>query len=177
YFSTGKSLGIEPLAIDKFDIEHASNDFKGTLYSKCLYDGITPDIIDLYSLSKGDNQFVLTDIDGKVINDSSVYFKENLTEKDKYLTYTGDNRGLTKIINKNLQDGIAKNKLLIFKDSYANAIIPFLVNHFDEISVVDLRYLNKSLEETINFDDYGKILFLYNTDSFATQKLFSKLFS
>lgn len=57
-------------------------------------------------------------------------------------------------------------KLLIFKDSYANCLIPFLVPYFRQILVVDPRYYYGDVEALIQENQIGSILFLYNGNTF-----------
>ncbi len=50
-------------------------------------------------------------------------------------------------------------KLLIIKDSYGNALAPFMVEGFEEIYVVDGRKYTKNLKETINEFGITDVLF------------------
>lgn len=52
------------------------------------------------------------------------------------------------------------------KDSYANSFIPFLLNHFSEIDVVDLRYYEEDLALFVNGHDIHDMLLLYNANTF-----------
>ncbi|MEE6451091.1 DHHW family protein [Gottfriedia acidiceleris] len=58
---------------------------------------------------------------------------------NRYVTYMGGDHPETAIYN----DKVKNRKLLIIKDSYANASIQFFVNHYKETRVLDLRYYNK----------------------------------
>ena len=48
YQASGDVLGFTPLSASAFEVERASDQFLGTLYSKTLYNGIGKDSIDLY---------------------------------------------------------------------------------------------------------------------------------
>ena len=50
-------------------------------------------------------------------------------------------------------------KLLIVKDSYGNALAPFMVEGFEEIYIVDARKYTKNLKETINEFGITDVLF------------------
>jgi len=167
YASTIKKMGFSPINIDKFNIEHASSDFKGSLYSKALYDGIQADNIDFYDYSKGTKVTsvqVNNGIETKVYN--SVYFRDFLEKKDKYSAFLGSNQPLVKIET----DLPEERRLLIFKDSYANCYVPFLAQHYSEISLVDLRYVNGGIDNLIDLNEYDQILFLYNASNFSTEE-------
>ncbi|MGN1089876.1 MAG: DHHW family protein, partial [Huintestinicola sp.] len=48
YTAAGKKMGYTPYDESHYDISHAGENFKGTFYSKVLYEGITPDTLDLW---------------------------------------------------------------------------------------------------------------------------------
>ncbi|MNJ72131.1 hypothetical protein D3C77_687500 [compost metagenome] len=52
------------------------------------------------------------------------------------------------------------------KDSYANSLIPFLLKHFSEIDVVDLRYYEEDLASFVNEQGIQDMLLLYNANTF-----------
>ncbi len=68
--------------------------------------------------------------------------------------------------NLNAQPGHT-SRVLVLKDSYGNCFSPFLTYQYDEVYVVDPRYIAKlsELTEKVSFDD---ILVLYNFMSFAS---------
>jgi hypothetical protein len=167
YKKASKQLGFDPVDIGEFDIEHASSDFKGTLYSKCLYDGVDSDIIDIYSRKNEVNVTDVTLNDGiKEEHSDSIYFKDFLETNDKYCVFLGSNRAYTNI-KTDCKNG---KKILVIKDSYANSFIPFLTQHYSEIAVIDLRYIKTSITDFVNPDDYNQTLFLYNASTFADDK-------
>lgn len=160
-------LGQKPVPIEEFYISHSSSDFRGTFYSKCLYNKTEADIIDIFNCINGAE---VTDV---VCNDgvsetyyNSIYFMDNLDKKDKYCVFMGENRAYTNI-KTNANNG---KKLLVIKDSYANSFIPFLTQHYSEIAVIDLRYVKTSIRDFVDPDDYEQTLFLYNASTFAEDK-------
>lgn len=158
YFASAKPLGFAHNEIDKFNVEHASHDFKGTLYSKTLYEKCTPDTIDLYHLSTGEPQVTVTVQSGQKSSEhQSIFFRNYLDKKDKYNTFLGQNEPCVSVkTNVNNQ-----KKLLIIKDSYAHSMVQFYMYHYSEITLIDLRYVNK-LSNYVSVDDYDQILFVYN---------------
>lgn len=167
YKTSIRQLGDIAVEPDRFDIEHVSSNFKGTFYSKCLYDKTAADVIDIFSCKNGAE---ITDV---ICNDGvsethydSIYFMDYLGKKDKYCVFMGENRAYTNI-KTNADNG---KKLLVIKDSYANSFIPFLTQHYSEIAVIDLRYVKTSIRDFVNPDDYEQTLFLYNASTFAEDK-------
>lgn len=51
-------------------------------------------------------------------------------------------------------------KLAVIKDSYANTVIPFLTNHYDEIHVIDPRNSNFNAVDIITENGIDEVLFL-----------------
>ena len=58
-------------------------------------------------------------------------------------------------------------KLLVFKDSYANSFVPFLIPYYSEIFMVDPRYYTDDVYSLISENGIDQILFLYNANTFA----------
>lgn len=166
YAAAGKKMGYIAEPEGAYDIEHAAADFRGTFYSKVLYDGIEPDTMDYYHLVNGSSvmEVLVTSEYGKdPVSYNSMYFREYLDVKDKYSSFLGTNQPIVTI--KTDSDG---GKLLIFKDSYAHCYAPFLTENYSEITILDMRYIKMSYRELVNVEDYDQVLFLYNASSFAT---------
>lgn len=161
YYDATKAMGFKPSELGEFDIEHASDSFRGTLYSKTLDDGVTPDVIDYYHL-RGESGVTLTI--GENTYDS-LYFRDFLKVKDKYSSYLGSNSPQMEITT-----GADGPSLLIFKDSYAHCMIPFLTAHFSRITVLDMRYIRDGISNHVNVDDYDSVLFVYNAITFSQDR-------
>ena len=172
YSSTAYDMGFTPVSWDNYNIEHASSDFKGTLYSKTLYDGVDSDILDIYYTTLGTDITSVEVYTGKGTETyDSYYFREFLEKKDKYSVFGGQNQPVI-TIKTNAQN---ENKLLVIKDSYANSYIPFLAQHYSEITMLDMRYIDVPYNEIIDTNDYNQVLFLYNYSTFAQDKNIRKL--
>ena len=85
YAALSKTLGYNSIGYDKFNVEHASNEFLGTVYSKLLTNADMADSIDLYYYAAKD---VITSVEvfngGETEVYDSIFFREHLEEKDKY---------------------------------------------------------------------------------------------
>lgn len=173
YTAAGKQMCYTPSDIDMYDIEHASDSFLGSLYSKALYDGVEKDTIDIYHRTDGDNvtEVLVTSEFGKEpASYDSMYFRNYLDVKDKYSTFLGTNQPIVTIRTES--NG---GKLLMFKDSYAHCYVPFLTEHYSEITLVDMRYIQMSYKQLINPEDYDQVMFLYNASSFMSDINLRKL--
>lgn len=131
-------------------------DFYGTYYSKSKLYNAKSDTIIYYDM---DNLSMT--IEDKVYK--GIYNKESIYKRDKYELFLNGNNNKTIIKN---SDKIVKGKkLLVFKDSFANTILPFIANHYEETHVIDLRHYNYSISDYIKENDFDRILILYSLQS------------
>ena len=167
-------MGFNHIPLSQFDIEHASDEFLGTLYSKVLYNGVKEDTMDYYHYNDGAKvTSVVVDNGVKKETYDSLYFRDFLNKKDKYSSFTGSNMpSIT--INTN---AISDKKLLLIKDSYAHCFVPFLAQHYSQIEMVDLRYINNYLDKIEDIESYDQVMILYNASNFASDKNIIKLTS
>lgn len=173
YTAAAKKMGFTPLTEDNYDIDHASGEFKGTFYSKVLYEGIEPDSLDIWLPSDGGAEpeiEIYSSFGEEPTVHKGMYFREYLEVKDKYSTFFGTNQPMITV-----RTGNEGGRLLIFKDSYAHCFVPFLTEHYSEITMVDLRYIQLSYKELIDVSDYDQVLFLYNASTFMTDQNIKKL--
>ncbi|WP_334075732.1 MULTISPECIES: DHHW family protein [Paenibacillus] len=63
-------------------------------------------------------------------------------------------------IQTDLHDG---RKIAVIKDSYGNALIPFLIPHFESIYYIDPRFYTGSLTEFVKEHEITDVLFLNNS--------------
>lgn len=172
YQAAAKSLNYSAYGLNSFNIETASRDFRGTLYSKTLDDGITPDIMEYYYLSSGEPTVKMTSRNDREVNVyDSLYVREYLDQKDKYSSYTGSNVPLL-TIETSIDNG---KSLLLIKDSYAHSLAPFLSKHYSKITMVDMRYINMGLNGLIDMDEFTEVMFMYNVIGFSEDKNLPKL--
>jgi hypothetical protein len=53
-------------------------------------------------------------------------------------------------------------KILIIKDSYGNAFAPFLCAHYEDVYIVDYRYLKYNIKSIMKKFDINNIIFAHN---------------
>lgn len=160
YLELCKQMGLTPQSKEDFDIRQVTDEFYGSLYSKSGFRHLQPDRIELY-LPKEPESYTVTYVDEEESVDT-LYAMEQLQKKDKYAVFLNGNYALIHIETAH-PDG---KKLLVVKDSYANSFIPFLLKHFSEIDVVDLRYYEGDLAAFVNEHEIDDMLLLYNANTF-----------
>lgn len=155
------SLGIED-PTENYEIYPVTHSFQGTLTSKSGYDK-GKDTIEIYVPQGVNNECVVNFADDQR-KSASVYQSEALKTKDKYEVFFGGNQSRIDISMPVEQEG----NLLIFKDSYANCFIPFLIPYYRNITVIDPRYYYEDVGRLISDNNITDILFLYNVNTFLT---------
>ncbi|MDY5435238.1 DHHW family protein [Peptostreptococcus porci] len=163
YVEYCKALNLEPINENILERNLASDSFKGSLYYKNGAEIGFPDELYLY-LNKNEDKPVLVKYYDDLKKVPSLYDVSKLQGRDPYEVFTGGNHTQIKI-RTNID---TKRKLLVVKDSYANAMLPFLVNNFSEITIVDLRYFTGSLQDVIQNNELTDVLFLNNINTFNT---------
>lgn len=134
YVALAEDLGYTPYPRDDFSLEAVSHEFWGTTDAAAGIIGIAPDKIDLWRFS-GDEALRLIK-DGEAAEFSGLYDREKLTTRDGYAVFLGGNAGITEI---DLGENDTRPMLLVIKDSFANALLPFLARHY-RITAIDPRY-------------------------------------
>lgn len=153
------ALGIEK-PTQEYKIYPVTHSFQGTLASKSGYDKAL-DTIEIY-IPQGVNTECVVNFTDEGKKTASVYESAALENKDKYEVFFGGNH--TRIdISTPMEE---KKNLLLFKDSYANCFIPFLVPYYRNIIVIDPRYFYDDIESLISDNEITDVLFLYNVNTF-----------
>jgi hypothetical protein len=62
------------------------------------------------------------------------------------------------------------SKLLVVRDSYADALAPFLAQNFSEVHLLDLRYYRASVARYAADNGIDQILVLYSVPNFVTDQ-------
>ena len=144
---------------EKYDTYVVSEQFEGTLASKSGIHNVR-DTIEI-RVPKTDIEYYVYYADSGE-SAGSMYQRSYLDTKDQYAVFFGGNHALVQI--RTTAD--TGRRLLVFKDSYANAVMQFLYPYFDEIIMVDPRYYYDSLKPVMNQYGVTDVLYLYNADTF-----------
>ena len=95
---------------------------------------------------------------------------DRLENKDKYEVFFGGNYEKVDIVNEG-SGSKAKPRLLIVKDSYANSLVPFILDDFSLITMVDTRYFRESVKDLALDGEYDQVLVLYSVSNFSEEKM------
>ena len=150
-----EKAGMEKVDLEDYESKVVAEDFYGTLYSESGAWWIEPDQIRIY----------VPDADKTVISNftgneetGKLYNYEKLTGKNKYAFFLGGNQPLCIVKS----EGNTNQRLLLIRDSYADALVPFLSERFEEIHLFDLRYNRLSIQKYVEENKIDQIVVLYS---------------
>ena len=161
-----KEKGIQPNPIEGFQTMEVPG-FLGTFVSSSNNNAAltaNPDTVVAY-VPNGTNAMTMhytngSVVDWFVINDVSGYAKSEL-----YATFVGGDRPFSYAHNPNITDGSA---VMVVKDSYGNAFIPFLIDHYEYVYWVDARYTKNTISQMVadyNIQDVIYQVQIYNSST------------
>ncbi|MGI6094885.1 MAG: DHHW family protein [Lachnospiraceae bacterium] len=146
----------------EYNIYTVADDFQGTLASKSGYHG-SKDRVQIYEPKNVNPDYiVLYTEEGE--KTTSIYSSDALKEQDKYTVFFGGNHARIEISTTQKE----QKNLLLFKDSYANCFVQFLLPYYQNIVIVDPRYFYDDVDSIIENYAITDVLFLYNADTFLS---------
>ena len=157
YTSYCAAAGFEPVPLDQFETGTYEN-FLGTMYtytaqypqSEALREN--PDTLTYYLPVVETHARYYSDTtlsDGIPI--SVVYTKLDESVSNKYLCFIGGDTPVC-IIETAVEDGPV---CMVIKESYGNALVPFLTSHYSKIVVIDPREFNQEGLPTLDLPQFA----------------------
>ncbi|MBR3588263.1 MAG: hypothetical protein IKL16_01735 [Clostridia bacterium] len=156
YLAFCEASGNEPVPIDELETGKIK-DFVGSLYNASNADVLkkNPDYVEYFKTR--------VDVDAQVYSDSrmqngqKVFVVARAVNSDnKYLAFIGGDQPLERIVTSN-KNG---KKILVIKESYGNALVPFLCDNYEEVYVVDPRKTNFDLSSFVENQSIGEVLMI-----------------
>lgn len=144
--------------LSTYEVYTVSKTFEGTLSSKSGSHAAR-DTVEIY-VPQTNIDYYVSYPDGTDIG--SFYNRAALDQKDHYTVFFGGNHSRVDITT----TADTGRSLLIFKDSYANCLVPLLYPYFDHITMVDPRYYYDNIDLVIRSEAITDVLYLYNLDTF-----------
>ncbi|MCC6093599.1 MAG: hypothetical protein LIV24_01010 [Eubacterium sp.] len=158
-----KSKGIQAHAVSDLT-EKDYPGFIGTYYSLSNQSaalGNNPDTVQTWTPA-GTNELTCNDQNGNtftypIVADASSYSSEN-----KYLAFIGGDQPYEEIHNPAITDG---SSCVILKESFGNCFVPWLVDHYQNIYVIDYRYYSGNLTQFVSDHQVSDVIFINNTEA------------
>lgn len=168
YTAFAETLGMDYHPIEDYT-EKVKEGFVGSLY------GYTNDIT-LANAPEQFHYFLPPDVtysvqtyyyDTLASKGSGALFHEYVEGANCYGMFLGADAIHTKVTT-STNNG---RKIVVFKESYGNAFVPFLVNNFEEIYVIDIRYFGTNAVDYIKKIGATDVLFINNCFAANTSSL------
>ncbi|MCD7758056.1 MAG: hypothetical protein LUH45_07785 [Clostridiales bacterium] len=178
YTAFAEAAGKEAASLDDYQA-YTFEGFTGSFYRETESAAMlsNPDTVYAYGPT-ATNSILLTLDDGSQLSHSIISDGDTLSASNKYLSFIGGDNPFSVIENPEITDGSA---VMVIKESYGNCFVPFLVENYQYVYVVDYRYIGDvdsrtlpELAEDYNVDD---VVFVHSIsvtrDSSAVKKLTS----
>ncbi len=161
--------GISATPIDEYETMEFT-DFLGSFYSSSnqassLRDH--PDTVVAY-IPKSTNDMVFCNTDGVEYEWNIIYDVSNWESSTKYSTFAAGDNYFGQIHNPTMSDGSA---CVVIKESFGNAFIPFLTDHYEYVYIVDYRYFhnyyqyNNSVCALVEDKGINDVIFINNVEA------------
>ena len=154
----------------EYELLKVCGDFQGTLAS---ISGVHRVKDEIYIAAPKDraSEPVIVRVDGEEGVRTSVYSMEGLRSSDPYTVFMGGNYGRFTVTT--AESG--KGKLLVFKDSYFNCLLPMLLENYSEITVVDPRYFDGDPRLLLLSMKDADVLVCYSRATFLSDQSLGRL--
>ena len=160
-----KAMGQTPHDLSEYQ-EMDFGGFLGSYYQSSLNVGLraNPDVINAFvPITCNTMTFTETDgttLDWPIINDVSGY-----SEGQKYSTFAAGDNPYSVIHNPNVTNG---RSAVVIKESYGNAVIPFLTDYYQDLYWFDYRYYNGSITQFIEENGIDDLIFINATEPISS---------
>lgn len=165
--------GVEPIGPEARESVTFDN-FLGTLYRDSGEDPalLPADEIIAYYPKSTEASMLITSSEGGRYSQPIIADVTKYSPVNKYATFAGGDNPITEFTNPNVTDG---SVLIIIKESFGNAMLPFLVDHYSKIYEVDYRYWKGNLIDLAKEVGADDMLFANNFMMISSKSNIGKL--
>lgn len=148
--------GIAPIPISSYETR-TYDGFLGSLYGLCENPTAmteNPDQVIAYR-PRSTNRMTIYQRNGEVLEWNIITNVDSWSASGKYNTFIGGDNPYSEIHNPVKSDGSA---CVVVKNSFGCAFVPFLVDHYEYVYVVDFRYFDKWSESYNDGMTFGELI-------------------
>lgn len=177
YVEFCKARGFEPVALDQFDRADYAG-YLGSFYTATNSAALAanPDTVEAY-IPRADVNLSFTQTDGQTVESWPLIADgEQYDTTSKYIAYCAGDQPYEEIVNNDMAEGPS---IVVVKESFGNCFLPFLVNHYKTVYVVDYRYYDGTVTDLVNSTGATDVLLLNNISMTRNEGLidsFSNIF-
>lgn len=172
YVEFCKAKGVEPVALDQFDKKEYPG-FLGSFYRDYPNSDMenSPDTVEAY-VPKADTSMSYTTAEGETYEQPVIADGEGYDSEWLYLIFCAGDQPYEVITNSGLTDG---SSCVVVKESFGNAFIPYLVNHYQTIYTVDYRYYQGNIADLVREKGAKDLIFVNNISMTRNEELVNSL--
>lgn len=175
YLAFCQEKGIEPTPLEDYK-QYKFDGFLGTFYANAKQPAAmknNPDYVEAF-VPIGTNREDVYDGNGNYVDWYSIVYSgaDKYDAANKYLAFMGGDHPLTEIHNPNISDG---SSIVVIKESYGNAFVPFLVDSYEYVYVIDYRQWNGNLADFVTQKGIDDVLFLNVVSNTSTAQRLKEL--
>lgn len=173
YCEYTKAAGIKTASLKDFN-ERKFDNFVGAFYNDSEKNPAlekNPDTVYAYD-PKGNVKLTFTNHDGKQVKWNVVTDVSGWSRGSKYNAFIGGDNPYTHIVNPAITDG---SSCVVVKESFGNAMVPFLTENYGEIHVIDYRYWDGNISEFVEENGVDDVIFVNNISATRNNSLVNKL--
>ncbi len=154
YTKFAETRGFTPTALSQFSSKTIRTDYSGS-YASYLKDySVTMDTLTFYYPTKDHKMTITyTPTDAKSVGSTTATYSTCIISgifKSYNALLSGDRPMVTINVPANSKaNGGSGKSILVLKDSYGSALVPYLCEHYENIVAVDPRYYSYSFSQTI----------------------------
>ncbi len=158
--SDNEAVNLDELETGKIE------DFVGSLYKASNASVLkkNPDYVEYFKTR--------VDVEANVYQDSTLtngqkvfVVARKVNSDNKYLAFIGGDQPLEKIVTSN-KNG---KKILVIKESYGNALVPFICDNYEQVYVVDPRKTEFNLPKFVEEQNIGEVLMINYTFAMSNE--------
>ena len=173
YTAFCRTKGIEPYTLEEREKKEFDG-FLGTMYQNNGKDKnlLPADTVEAFLPVSANATMKFTNTEGTTYDWPIVKDVSEWSSGAKYNTFAGSDNPITEFTNPDVADG---SVLIVVKESFGNALLPYLVDHYSKIYEIDYRYWKGDLvsfAEEVGADD---LLFANNIMMTSTSLLVGNL--
>lgn len=145
---------------------YTKNEYEGFIGSFYRYSGESetlknnPDTVATYTPTC--NNMTYVDANGNELNGLVVSDPTDYSAANKYLCFICGDQPYAYIENPNITDN---SSCVVIKESYGNAFVPFLVNSYNKVYVVDYRYYTGNLINLVKENNIQDVIYINNANA------------
>lgn len=168
YLEISETMGFSPLVFDELNTEVLIENWRGSDFSKKN----TATAVDTITGTYPDGEFLVERVefhyDSGENNTSFEGFFDygKLSSNEPYAVYLGGNHPYIRV----KKVGETRPVLLIVRDSFANALAPYLAEHYDLV-LIDPRFYPEGISKAVERENATAVLILENMGSITESEL------